>query len=89
MPNQNPGDTLWMEATMKNGNSPLTPDSQTVTLIGPNCNQTSDTIVKTGSGKYKAKISIPKTGRPGLYTIAWTVIADGDQETEKHYFVVH
>lgn len=90
MPNQNVGDTLWIEATITDDKgSAFIPDSHQVTLTGPRCNTTISDVTHISGARFKALIQIPITGGRGLYTLTWVVKKDGLQETEKYNFVVH
>lgn len=91
MPNQNLGDSFWMEASVRDVDTGklVDPDSHEIKLTGPNCNQVNTLPTRVSTGKFKVKLQIPVNGSRGLYTVEWVVIYGSDRETEKYNFVVH
>ena len=87
-----PGEDYSVKATFQDEEDAFfDPDSHTVYLIDPHGDTRSETTspTKLGAGLFKATLTIPANGTPGVWTIYWEITYQGEADKEEHRFRVH
>ena len=85
------GENYTMKATLSDGTSLITPSEQKIRLIDPSGIEHDVTTTPSliSAGIYKATLSIPLDGKPGVWTVCWRITYEGNIDNEQHKFRVY